>query len=110
MPDQPDPAEPGAAADAVEPAPAPADDVESVDIFDLGGTQPKGGVGMCLSGGGYRAMLFHLGALRRLNEAGKLATLTRVSSVSGGSITAGVLGLHWKELDFRNSSVNPIVA
>jgi NTE family protein len=115
MATQPDPAEPGTGtvpADAVQATAGamPAGDSESVDVFDLGETQPKGGVGLCLSGGGYRAMLFHLGALRRLNEAGTLATLTRVSSVSGGSITAGVLGLHWKNLDFRDDGVKPIVA
>ena len=38
-------------------------------------------------------MLFHVGALWRLNELGYLPRLDRVSSVSGGSITAGVLGL-----------------
>lgn len=43
--------------------------------------------------GGYRAMVFHLGVLIRLNEVGLLRWLGRVSSVSGGSITAGVLGL-----------------
>ena len=43
-------------------------------------------------------MVFHLGALRRLNEAGYLGKLARISSVSGGSITAGVLALHWNEL------------
>lgn len=52
-------------------------------------------IALCLSGGGYRAMLFHLGALFRLNEAGLLLKLTRVSSVSGGSITAAVLALKW---------------
>lgn len=57
---------------------------------------------LCLSGGGYRAMLFHLGALWRLNELGWLPKLGRVSSVSGGSITAGVLGLAWKQLDFAH--------
>ncbi|MFN7992114.1 MAG: patatin-like phospholipase family protein [Bryobacteraceae bacterium] len=58
----------------------------------------KDAIGLCLSGGGYRAMVFHLGALLRLNEAGYLGKLDRISSVSGGSITAGVLALHWKEL------------
>jgi NTE family protein len=43
-------------------------------------------VGLSLSGGGYRATLFHLGAVRRLNELGILPKLTTVSSVSGGSI------------------------
>src|SRR6185312_12899644 len=57
---------------------------------------------LCLSGGGYRAMLFHLGALWRINDAGLLRTLKRISSVSGGSITAGVLALHWKELQFSD--------
>src|SRR5215470_5372477 len=54
---------------------------------------PQPCVALCLSGGGYRAMLFHVGVLWRLNELGWLARLDRVSSVSGGSITAGVLAL-----------------
>src|ERR1041385_9021212 len=61
---------------------------------------PQTGMGLCLSGGGYRAMLFHLGAIIRLNQAGILARLKRISSVSGGSITAGVLGYKWKRLTF----------
>ena len=60
-------------------------------------------IGLCLSGGGYRAMLFHLGALYRLNESGWLPRLSRVASVSGGSITAGVLGSRWNSLDFDAS-------
>ncbi len=67
--------------------------------------QPKPGVALCLSGGGYRAMLFHLGALWRLNELGWLPRLDRVSSVSGGSITAGVLARHWADLDFDDSEI-----
>jgi NTE family protein len=55
--------------------------------------QPRPGIALCLSGGGYRAMVFHLGALWRLNEVGLLKKLDRISSVSGGSITAGMLGL-----------------
>jgi len=50
-------------------------------------------------------MLFHLGALTRLNELGLLKTLNRISSVSGGSITAGVLGLKWRSLRFDGQSV-----
>lgn len=51
------------------------------------------GIGLCLSGGGYRATLFHLGALRRLNELGILsrADFRTVSSVSGGSMAAAHL-------------------
>jgi NTE family protein len=62
---------------------------------------PKPGTsGLCLSGGGSRAMLFHVGALRRLNELGLLARLNRISSVSGGSIVSGLLGIRWKGLGF----------
>ena len=69
------------------------------------GDGPADGVALCLSGGGYRAMLFHAGALWRLNEAGWLRRLDRVSSVSGGSITAGVLGRAWPELGFDDDGV-----
>ncbi|MGA7615285.1 MAG: patatin-like phospholipase family protein [Thermoanaerobaculia bacterium] len=49
------------------------------------------GIGLCLSGGGFRAALFHLGALRRLNESGVLARIRTVSAVSGGSILSAHL-------------------
>ncbi|MDX1509476.1 MAG: patatin-like phospholipase family protein, partial [Woeseiaceae bacterium] len=49
------------------------------------------GQGLALSGGGYRASLFHLGVTRRLHEFGVLQNVTRLSSVSGGSILAGFL-------------------
>ena len=49
------------------------------------------GQGLALSGGGYRASLFHLGVTRRLHELGILQKITRLSSVSGGSILSGFL-------------------
>jgi NTE family protein len=58
----------------------------------------KDGEALCLSGGGYRAMLFHLGVLWRLEQLGVLARVKRVSSVSGGSITAAKLALAWPEV------------
>jgi NTE family protein len=64
--------------------------------------KPAAGIALCLSGGGYRAMVFHLGALLRLNEAGLLPKLKRISSVSGGSIAAGMLGLRWRNLVFKD--------
>jgi NTE family protein len=60
--------------------------------------QPKAGTALCLSGGGYRAMLFHVGVIRRLLDTGHLGRVDRISSVSGGSITAGVLALAWERL------------
>src|SRR5688500_1298503 len=67
-----------------------------------GDKDPVDGVGLCLSGGGYRAMLFHTGLLKRLNEAAILPTIDRVSAVSGGSIAAGVLAAKWGNLDFED--------
>jgi NTE family protein len=64
---------------------------------------PEPGTALCLSGGGYRAMVFHVGVLWRLYEAGRLGGangVKRVSSVSGGSITAGMLALTWNKLSF----------
>ncbi|WP_352624684.1 patatin-like phospholipase family protein [Mesorhizobium sp. M0578] len=63
------------------------------------------GLGLCLSGGGYRAMLFHAGVLTRLNEAGLLSKLDMVSSVSGGSIAAGLLAVLWPNLVFDADGV-----
>lgn len=57
-------------------------------------------LGLALSGGGFRATLFGLGSLWRLNELGMLQALDRVTSVSGGSILAAFLGRHWKSLSF----------
>lgn len=94
-----------------------------------GSDSPALGIGLCLSGGGYRAMLFHLGVLWRLAELGYLGssdrtgkhgpigTLQRVSSVSGGSIVSGVLGIAWNDLKvddegllerFRERVVSPV--
>ena len=66
---------------------------------------PEDGIALCLSGGGYRAMLFHLGALWRINEVGLLQRLDRISSVSTGSIVAGLLGLKWQALRFDSAGV-----
>jgi len=105
------------------------EEVSPVSSDEPGHESPKSGIGLCLSGGGYRAMLFHLGVLWRLAELGYLGsqdrqgmhgpigTLQRVSSVSGGSIVAGVLGLAWDDLKvdeenlldrFRELVVQPV--
>ena len=57
------------------------------------------GIALCLSGGGFRAALFHAGALRRLNELGVLSQVRTISSVSGGSITSGLLATVWPRLE-----------
>lgn len=69
--------------------------------------RPEEGIGICLSGGGYRAMLYHVGALWRLNEVGLLARAARISSVSGGSITAAWLARIWAEQKWPKDSIIP---
>src|SRR5690349_9675993 len=59
-------------------------------------------VGLALSGGGYRAMLFNLGSVWRLNEIGWLRRIDMITSVSGGSILNGVLATRWKDLQWTN--------
>jgi NTE family protein len=51
-------------------------------------------------------MLFDLGAVWRLNEAGYLPRLGRISSVSAGSVVAGVLAQRWSRLSFDDSGVS----
>jgi NTE family protein len=63
------------------------------------------GTALCLSGGGYRAMVFHVGALWRLNEAGLLPRINQITSVSGGSITSAILALAWPKLQFGSNGV-----
>jgi NTE family protein len=60
-------------------------------------------IGLCLSGGGYRAMIYHVGALTRLNELGFLPKLQEIASVSGGSITAGMMAVAWPNLRFDDT-------
>src|SRR6478752_2743861 len=56
---------------------------------------PRAGRALCLSGGGYRAALFHLGALLRLHATGRLHGVDVVSSVSGGSIASAWLAARY---------------
>jgi len=46
----------------------------------------KGKIGLALSGGGFRASLFHIGTLLRLAELDILRNVQVISTVSGGSI------------------------
>lgn len=59
-------------------------------------------IALCLSGGGYRAALFHLGALRCLFEMGILSQVTTISSVSGGSILSAYLAKRMVESGHSN--------
>src|SRR5262249_1622314 len=70
-------------------------------LHDRGPDPPAGSppatrkIGLALSGGGFRATLYHLGLVRFLRDAGILPLVSHITSVSGGSIFAAHLGLHW---------------
>lgn len=49
-----------------------------------------GRIGLALSGGGSRAIAFHLGCLRALHDRGVLDQASVISAVSGGSVIAGM--------------------
>jgi NTE family protein len=53
---------------------------------------------LALSGGGFRATLFQLGAVEYLLEVGVLERVTYLSTVSGGSILGAKIALHWEEI------------
>jgi predicted acylesterase/phospholipase RssA len=53
-------------------------------------------LGLALSGGGFRATLYHLGLVRFLHDADLLQNVSHITAVSGGSIMAAHLGLNWK--------------
>jgi len=58
-----------------------------------------GKIGLALSGGGFRATVFHLGVLARLAEQRCLEDVELVSTVSGGSLAAALVmacnGMRW---------------
>lgn len=70
-------------------------------------------LGLALSGGGHRAALWALGALTCLADNGRSRRVHHVSSVSGGSITNGFVGLavRYDEVDgatFAEKVVRPL--
>lgn len=68
---------------------------QPVHVVDTGSPHddprtPGPGIALCLSGGGYRAMLFHLGALWRLNEFGYLPRLAGSAEEVGSPCGLGI--------------------
>jgi NTE family protein len=61
-------------------------------------TIPRPRIGICLSGGGFRATAFGFGVVRYLVEAGLAADIKSISSVSGGSVTAVMLAAAWPKI------------
>jgi NTE family protein len=69
-------------------------------------------VGATFSGGGFRATLAALGAVRCLADVGLLGSLRYASSVSGGSIANGLLARAWPQLrtaGFTSAAVDELL-
>jgi hypothetical protein len=62
---------------------------------------------VAVSGGGHRAALFGLGSLLYLTEAGLNTDVSSIASVSGGSMTNGVLV---RDTDFNTETSSTLVA
>jgi predicted acylesterase/phospholipase RssA len=67
-------------------------------------------IGLALSGGGFRATLYHLGLVRFLHDAGILPQVTHITSVSGGSIFAAHLVLNWGRYNGSDSEFDAAAA
>ena len=61
-------------------------------------------IGLALSGGGYRAVAFHLGTLRALEDLDLLRDVKVISGVSGGSLMTALFGFNqseFKDVDLK---------
>jgi len=73
--------------------------------------QTRKPIALALSGGGVRAIVFHLGVLRLLAERQALEDVYRISTVSGGSLLVGLMlqeaGMKWPSSEQFISTVYP---
>lgn len=66
-------------------------------------------IGLALSGGGSRAIAFHLGCLRALNDRGILPRIRVISSVSGGSVIAAMYAYNDDSFDQFDARVTALL-
>jgi len=86
--------------------------VDDVDIVPLPARRlaPAREVGLALSGGGSRAIAFHLGCLRAMNDLGLLDRVRVISSVSGGSVLAALYAYSDQPFDRLDLQVQQLLA
>lgn len=75
---------------------------------DEGGSAER--MALALSGGGSRAIAFHLGCLRALHDVGLLQQVSTISAVSGGSVIAGLYCSHAGDFDGFERHVRDLLA
>jgi NTE family protein len=69
-------------------------------------------VAVTMSGGGFRAAVTAIGAVRLLASAGLLPSMRYLSSVSGGSVANGLVAVNWprlRERDYSPCAVDDLV-
>ena len=67
-------------------------------------------IGLALSGGGSRAIAFHLGCMRALHDTGVLERVSVLSAVSGGSVIAGMYAYSNDSFEEFDSRVKRILS
>jgi NTE family protein len=67
-------------------------------------------IGLALSGGGSRAIAFHLGCLRALNELGLLDRVAVLSTVSGGSVIGAYFHAHHGDFSSFEAKIRDVLA
>lgn len=73
-------------------------------------TPPSKNITLCLSGGGFRATLFHLGIIKFMQEAGYLQNVKKIYSVSGGSLLAAHMMGNWSNyLEGNESTIKKLI-
>jgi NTE family protein len=73
-----------------------------------GGVERK--IGLALSGGGARAIAFHLGCLRALNRLGLLDRIAVLSTVSGGSVIGAYFHAHQGDFSSFEAKIRGLLA
>lgn len=66
-------------------------------------------IGLALSGGGWRAVAFHLGCLRALHQLGILDRLEVISTVSGGSVIGAYFHAHKGDFSSFENKIREIL-
>jgi len=67
-------------------------------------------IGLALSGGGARAIAFHLGCLRALNRLGLLNRVAVLSTVSGGSVIGAYFHAHQGDFAAFEANIRGVLA
>lgn len=79
------------------------------ESFLLTADGSSGKLALALSGGGSRAIAFHLGCLRALHDLKLLEQVSTITAVSGGSVIAGLYCSHSGSFDSFETKVRAVL-